>query len=157
MSFPSSAGTRQDSLSLAWTSARSVAATIKDRATSLNTASLAGPVGSSAILDFATYLADAKANLQRAASTGGIAAYAQAQINDNTINIATEFSNMMTAIDGITSWIITNFPKDTVSGTFLLAKQFAGDNSGRTTDRTFTTAQLAGLRTALNTLIAAID
>lgn len=157
MSFPSSTGTKQDSLALAWSRARDTAAGVKNRAQSLRTASLAGPVGSSAILDLATFLADSKLALQKSASTTGIVAYARDQIADPAIDVVAEFNSMIAALDGVVSWIITNFPRDTVSGTFLLARTFAVDNSGRTQDRQFTTAQLAGLRTALDSLIAAID
>lgn len=155
MTFPSNTGTKQDDLAMAWARARTTAASIKSRATALRNAAQAGSIGSSAILDFATMLADAKLALQRSASTGGIAAYAQEQVNDNTINVATEFSTMMASLDSITSWITINFPKD--GNGFLLAVQFAGDGTGRTTDRQFTAVQTAGLRTALDSLIATID
>lgn len=155
MTFPSTTGTKQDSLAVAWARARDTAAGIKNQATNLRTASVNGNVGASAILSFATYLADAKLILVRSSSTGGIGAYAQSQINDGTIVVATEFNNMMTTLDSVIAWIIANFPKD--GSGFLLAVQFAADNSGRTTDRQFSTAALANFRTTLDTLIATID
>lgn len=155
MAFPSATGTVQDSLAQAWAVARATASTVKASAQTLNTRSAAGNVASSEILDFATYLADAKIALTKASQTGGIAAYAQAQINDSNVNIATEFTNMMNAIDGTIGWVVANFPKD--GNGFLLARQFQAGSTGRTVDRQFTPAQTATLRTTLDTLIATIN
>ena len=155
MSFPSATGTVQDSLAQAWATARSTASSIKSRAQALSTQAAAGNIGSSAILDFATYLADARLVLVKASQTGGIAAYAQAQINDNTLNVAAEFTAMMDGIDGTIAWVVANFPKD--GSGFLLARQFQAGGTGRTVDRQFTPAQTASLRTTLDALIATIN
>jgi hypothetical protein len=155
MAFPSSTGTVQDSLAQAWATARNTASSIKGRAQALSTQAAAGSIGSSAILDFATYLADAKIALTKAAQTGGIAAYAQAQINDPNIDIAAEFTAMMGAIDTTTAWVVDNFPKD--GSGFLLARSFQAGSTGRTVDRQFTPAQTATLRTALDALADAIN
>ena len=154
MTFPSATGTIQDDLAVAWARARQAAASVKLRATSLRALSAAGPVGSSAILDFSTFLEDMKLQLIRSRDTAGIGPYAQAQINDNTINVATEFNAMMAQIDASIAWINTNFPKD--GSGFLLAVQFVG-STGRTADRQFSTATLATFRTVLDSLIATID
>lgn len=155
MAFPSSTGTKQDSLAKAWETARAVAAGIKQRGESLRAASAAGPIQVGGILDYATYLADQRLTLAKVAALSGIGAYAQDQIADPAINVATEFSGIMTTLDSTISWIIANFPKD--GGGWLLATNFNPDNSGRTQWRTLSTAQTAGLRTALEALIAAID
>ncbi len=154
MTFPSNSGTRQDNLDVAWNTARATAGNIKTRTTALRTM-LNSNTGSSAILTYATFLADARLILQKVATTPGIAAYAQQQINDGSINIAAEFTAMVSALDAVVSWIVTNFPKD--GSGFLLATQFDGANNGRTTDRQFTTVQTAGLRPALDNLLATID
>jgi len=153
--FPSSTGSRQLDLSIAWSSARAIAAQVKNQASSLRTSSAAGNVASGLILSVTNGLADAKAALNRSAACVGIAAYAQAQIADGTVDVAATFTAMLSAIDGVTSWVVTNFPKDG-TGT-LLATKFNADNSGHTQDQQFTSAQTAGLRTALDALIAAID
>ena len=155
MAFPSSTGTVQDSLAQAWATARSTASSIKSRAQGLSTQAAAGNIGSSAILDFATYLADARLVLVKASQTGGIAAYAQAQVNDNTLNVAAEFSAMMDTLDGVIAWVVANFPKD--GNGFLLARTFQAGSTGRTVDRQFTPAQTASLRTTLDALIATIN
>lgn len=153
MAFPSTTGTKPDTLANAWEGARGVAAQVKSRAAGLKAQSLAGDVGSSAILDFVTGLADAKVLLTRYAAAPGLAAYAQAQVNDNALDVAASFTAMSTQIDACGAWVIANFPKD--GSGYLLAKQFNG--GGRTVDRQFNTASLAGFRTQLDALIATID
>lgn len=153
--FPSSTGTKTQTAASAWDSARTTASMLKTKTNALNTASAAGPISSSLILDYATYLADAKSILLLASAVPGIAVYAQEQINDPTFDIAASFNGMMTAINDTIAWVIANFPKD--ANGFLLARNFTADNSGRTQDRQFTTAQTAGLRTTLTALAATID
>ena len=80
------------------------------------------------------------------AAIPGIAAYAQAQFNDATYDVATEFTNMVNTINAVVNWVVTNFPKDT--GGFAQAYTLASD--GSRTPVTFTPAQTAGLTTALN-------
>jgi len=158
MTFPSSGGSKQDSLADAWRAARDRARDLKLRSQQLKAQSEAGPIARQAVLDYATFLAEAKLVLTAAANTGGIGAYAQAQINDASINIATEFNAMMTGITNTVDWILDQFPRD--ANGFLLVKVWgtgAIANTGRTQDATFTTAQLANLRTQLDALIATID
>ena len=155
VAFPSSNGTRQESVAAAWTRARDLAASVKTRTSALSTAAAAEAISSTAILEYAMLLADVKIRLQSAASVSGIAAYAQNQIADPTFDIVSSFNDMVAAITAVQNWIVTNFPKD--GNGFLLAKTFMGDNSGRTQDRTFTPAQTATLRTVLNNLVATID
>ena len=83
------------------------------------------------------------------AAIPGIAAYAQAQFNDATYDVATEFTNMVNTINAVVNWVVTNFPKDT--GGFAQAYTLAAD--GSRTPVTFTPAQTAGLTTALNAVI----
>lgn len=153
MAFPSTSGSHPDTLDRAWDGARSVAAQIKQQAQTLKDRSLLGPVDSSAILFFINSVADAKLFLIRYAAVPGIAAYAQAQVGDATLNVATEFNAMVAALDTLRDWAMANFPKD--ANGFLLAKQFSAD--GRTTDRQFNTASLATFRTQLDALTATID
>lgn len=153
--FPSTSGSVQESLDSAWRRARQVAGDIKQRTTMLNNAAAAGNISSSAILSYATQLADAKVALASVASVSGIGAYAQEQIADPTFDIVTSFNDMVAAVDAVTAWIIANFPKD--GDGYLLATLFSPDNNGRTQDRQFTPVQTANLRTALNGLLATIN
>jgi hypothetical protein len=130
-----------------------VAGAVKQGAQTLVALSNAGPVGAAQIIRFCADLADARDLFTRLAAVPGLGAYAQEQIANPSLNIATEFTAMATAIDNARSWIVTNFPKD-ASG-YLLAMQF--DANGRTNERLFDTASLAQLRTQLTALIATID
>lgn len=132
---------------------RSFAATVKREAEALRASSLVGSVGSSAILGWMTRLADYRAELVRYAATPGLAAYAQAQINDPALDIVAEWNAMRTQMDAARDWAIANFPKD--GSNWLLASQL--NVHGRTMDRQFSTASLAAFRTQLDALIATID
>jgi hypothetical protein len=157
MAFPSSLGTAQENLNTAWDRARSFAGEVKRRAQDLRAKSAAGTMASGDVLDYTTFLADMKLEFNAIAALGSpLAAYAQAQLNDNTINIGTEFTNMVAALDNVVSWVVTNFPK--TSGTNeLRAQTFAPDNSGRTVDVVFSAASTSTFRTQLDALIAAIN
>ena len=86
------------------------------------------------------------------AAIPGIAAYAQTQFNDPTYDVATEFTGMVNAVQGVVDWIVANFPKD--AGGFAQAYTLASD--GSRTPATFTPAQTAGLTTAINNVISSI-
>jgi hypothetical protein len=155
VAFPATGTARADNLSDVWTFARGMAAQVRSRAVSLSASAAGASTPASMVLDAATFFADAKAALLKASQVGGIGAYAQAQINDATVNVATEFNSMMSAIDAVTAAIISNFPKDASSR--LLFLTFSADNSGRNTSSTFTAAQMAPVKTALDALIATIS
>jgi hypothetical protein len=152
MAFPSNTGTVQQSLSEAWNRARQTATSIKSRSQGLRTKSEVS-LSSGDILLYSASMANAKVTLQALAAVEGLAAYAQEQVDDNTINIVVEFNAMMAQIDATIAWVITNFPKD--GSGFLLAQSLTA--AGRTQDRSFNPAQTASLRTALDALIATIN
>lgn len=152
MAFPSSTGTKA-SLAAAWTSATDWASRVKSSCTSVRNSSSAGPIGASQIWFIDTLLFDARAAFQSISDIPGIAAYAQEQVNDPTLNVATEFASMVAQIDATRTWINTNFPKD--GSGFLLDR--TRDSSARFVDRQFSTATLATFRTVLDELIATID
>lgn len=157
MAFPSSLGSVQEDLSRAWERARDVSGDVKQKAQGIRAKSAAGTMTSSDVLDFNTYLADKKLQFNAISALGApLAAYAQAQINNNAINIATEFTNMVAALDGVVAWTIANFPK-TATTNELRARTFAVDNSGRTVDVVFTAVDTATYRTQLDALISAIN
>lgn len=153
MAFPSSFGTKLNDLAAAWNGARQWSGLVKQRAQAVRSLSLAGTLGASNILEFSTLLADAKVALQTYAAVPGIGAYAQEQVSDPALNVATEFTTMVSAIDGCTAWIVANFPKD--GSGFLLAATLAA--TGRQVDRLFAAAATATFRTQLDALIATID
>lgn len=112
----------------------------------------AGNVASSRILNTFINLRVYRSKLSAMSGTPGLVAYAQAQKNLPGLDVVAEFTALLSAIDGVTSWINTNFPKD-VSG-FLLERTLGVDGP---TERAFTPAQTAGFRTQLDTVIAAIS
>lgn len=154
MTFPSSSGSRSFGLSSALNSAQAMAAGVKAQGQALSALCAAGAVAASSILTFTTMLADAKVLFNKCAAVAGLEAYAQAQVGD--LDIASEFTAMLAAIDATTAWVVANFPKDSTN-TFLMVTSFASDNTGRTQQRQFTPAQTAGLKTVVDALVATID
>lgn len=152
MAFPSTSGTNPVTLANALGTAMSVASYVKAQSQSLRDRSASAAIGSSSILGYLTILADARLQLVAVSALAGIAAYAQAQLGDSNLNIATEFTNMLAAMDAVRDWVKTNFPS---SGGYLQAVQFQAD--GRTVDRQFDTATLATFRAQLDSLIATIN
>lgn len=112
--------------------------------------SAAQDITSTNIFDVFSRLKSDRARLEVLRVAPGLGAYAQSQKNNASLNIATEFTAVLNAIDGVTAWITTNFP---VSSTFLLAQTLGANGP---VDRLFTTAATAGFRTALDSLIATI-
>lgn len=111
----------------------------------------AGNTDSARIIGVFRNLRTERAALTQAASTPGLAPFARDQKNNQTLDVVAEFNALVAAIDGVTGWIETNFPKD--ANGFLLGWSL---NAGSVVERQFTPAQTAGLRTQLETLIAAI-
>lgn len=153
MAFPSDTGTRTDDLEGAWRRARRVAATVKERSNAIRTLSAAGTLDASTLLSYSVLLADAKVDLERCAAVPGIAAYAQSQVSDPTLDVVAEFSSMLSAVTATINWIVTNFPKSP-SG---FAEAYTLLATGRYSARVFAAAQTATLRTQLDSLIATID
>lgn len=88
------------------------------------------------------------------APTPGLAAYAQAQYDDNTLDIVAEYTAMKAAAQALQAWIFANLPTDAGSGAALLEVY---DAQGNPTDLTVTTAQTAGFRTEADVFIATIS
>lgn len=153
MAFPAAGGpTFPQTLEVAWASARNVAAQIQNTAINLNTQISAGPVSSQTIINACSYLANLNTQLTAVAAVPGIAAYAQAQVNNAALNVASAFTAMQNALVVVTNWIVANFPVDT--GNFLQAMTF--NASGVVQWSNFTSVQLAPLATLLTALSATI-
>lgn len=97
-------------------------------------------------------LVRAKDQLNTLSTTPGLAAYAQDQENDPAYDVAAEFTGMLAAITGAITWMDTNVP------TSVTAKSPAewSNNESMIVD-TFSSGVTAGLRTALNAVVAEID
>ncbi|HYD52602.1 MAG TPA: hypothetical protein VEA99_08245 [Gemmatimonadaceae bacterium] len=139
-------------LSQAWEDAQNIARATKNAALAQRTASLAGPVPATSILHFERELRSYRDRLQALAALPGIAAYVTGLANTPAgYDVTAEFNAMQAQIAATINWIRTNFPRD--AGGYLLERQWAADGL---TDRTFTTAALAGYRTQLDALLAAL-
>ena len=85
-------------------------------------------------------------------ATPGIATYAQAQENDPTYDVATEYGTMRTAMASALTQLVTLFP---TSGGFMAYQTLNAD--GSITPRQFTAAQLATVVTLCNNVAATIS
>lgn len=106
---------------------------------------------STVILDTFTILRQIRQRLNTLAGHPGLAQYARDQKNDQELDVVTEFTAMLAAIDAATGWIATNFP---ASGGYLQAKTLGADGP---VDRTFTVASLSGLATVLQNIVNTIS
>lgn len=91
------------------------------------------------------------------ASTPGLTQYARDQYADQGMDIVADFNAMMNAITNTINWIVSALPKAPADGQgneYLLLKTI--DATGVRSDRLFTPAQTAGLRTQLDSIIATI-
>lgn len=152
MSFPATNGTTFPlTLDAAWTAARTTAAQIQSQATNLNAQITAGNVSSQVLINALSYFINLNTQLSTYAGVPGIAAYAQQQVNNPSLDVAGAFTAMQNALVAVGTWIVNNFPVD--SNGFLQAIKFSGGNIQWAT---FTTAQLSGLATLLTALSATI-
>lgn len=148
MAFPATA----DNLARALLDAQNEARAIKTYSADAVTLMAGNNVSANQVLDIYARLGTAKAKFQAVAAVSGIGQYAKDQFANQSLDVVAEFNAMVAAVDYVRSWIETNHPKDP-SG-YLLKDQFSG---GSISVRSFTPAQTAGLRTALSSLVAAID
>lgn len=143
----------QNSLSYALNVVQNYAAQAKDRATSAVAVMAAGPVNTVFIFSLLDALAGLIANLNLVKNTAGLDAYATGQVQGYAGTMSSDIAATISAAQACIDWVTANFPKDSTN-TWLLAQQLGGD--GTRTYRAFTSAQTAGLRTALNNLLATI-
>jgi len=150
--FPTTTGSIPYTQQEAWTAARSIATQLKVQATSLVAQAQSAGIPANQILGFPQTLNQISTQLTQIAAVGGIAAYAQAQINNSNYNVAAAFTSMQSAVNSLSSWITTNFPVD--SGGYLEIVSFS---SGTPLYVTFSPSQLTGFVTSLNALLATLD
>lgn len=154
MSFPSANGQVSPlTLESAWSTARNVAAQIKSNCAVQQSQITAGNVSSLGIINAAAVYATNYSQLTKSAAVPGIAAYAQAQVADPSLDVASAFGAMLTALGDVITWIRDNFPKDG-SGN-LLCVSIGGD--GQPVWASFSTAQLSPLSVKLAALAATIN
>lgn len=153
MAFPSDIGSKQDDLSRAWASIRSIAGNIKTQSTILRDTSAAGSIEASRIVSYSVNLANMREQLARFTAVPGLVAYVRTQVNDPTIDVVAEYNTMLIQLNATRTWIVNNFPKD--ANGYILYHQL--DSNGKLVQRLLTPAQTAGLRSELTNLINTID
>lgn len=105
------------------------------------------------ILSTVDALREIKNQLQDCASVPGIAAYAAAQEDDGTYNVAAEFTALMNAIDAAITEIVTTLPKD--GSGYLLVRKINPD--GTLEERSFSGGALSSLRSLLTTIVSQVN
>lgn len=150
MAFPSNDGTV--SLEPVWAALQGHASRTKRKAQSLRTATLS-PCTAALILGTVRDIIAARDAMQAIASTPGLEAYGREQIGNPVLNLAAEYTAMIAAINAVRDWVFANIPKEAGTG-YLLIETINTELT--TTDREFSSVSLGGLRTVLDTLIAAI-
>lgn len=149
MSFPAS----QDTLAGALSDASSVANRLKFLAQQLRDASAAGATGRAAYLNLQARLSEGITRWATLAAVPGLAAYAQAQYGNASLDIAAEFTAMRNAAITLRDWIHTNFPKDAGSGAALV---YTYTQQGVPSELTFSIGQTAGFRTQADAFAATV-
>lgn len=134
MAFPASSSQAAQ----AWIQACNLGVAVKNETNRILTVSQTSLPANQAV-DYARFLAGAIVAFNQYAGVGGIQAYAQAQVNNPSLVVTTEFTNMVTAIQAVVNWVTANFPHDGSSN--LLYAKFNAD--GTLAYSSFTNAQLA--------------
>lgn len=94
--------------------------------------------------DLYVFLKNANTQFATLAATPGIAAYAQAQEDDDQYDVAAEFATMQAAVTAVLTWMDANVP---TSVTALAPSVWTA--TGPLISTSFNAAQTLGLRTAL--------
>ena len=102
---------------------------LQARAISIRDSSLSGPISRYTVVNFLREVVNAVGVFDAASTLGApLVAYARDQKNDQTIDVAAEFTAMRNAADGLATWINANFPTDAGSGAVLLQSMDASGN-----------------------------
>lgn len=127
--------------------AKRLAIALKSYCQDVKDASAAGPISGNLAIALHERLISDRARFVAIGAITGMAAYAQDQENDNAYDVVAEFNAMVAAIASVRDWLIANV---STSGWVTFS------TSGVAT-KTFSSAQTAGLRTQLDSLIATIN
>ena len=138
-------------LSKVWEQARDEVLRVRGRGQSLQAASLAGSTPRTDYIAYMAQLNVAASKLNAARSTPGIVAYVRNQLDNQALDVDGILSTAGTACATLRDWIFTNFPQNGGGGWLV----FSYDSAGVQTTLLFTTGQLAGFRTNVDTLLAA--
>lgn len=143
----------QNSLPFALATVQNYAAQAKERATAAVATMAAGSVDTAFVFNLLDALSGLIVNLNSVKALAGLDGYATGNVPGYSGTMTTDITATVNAAQSSIDWVVANFPKDNTA-TWLLA--FGLSASGARTMRSFTSAQTAGFRTALNSLIATI-
>lgn len=149
MAFPSD--TTRRTLSAGLQRAQSTAGNTKRIAANNHARMASGVITAGGLISLLDNLRGAHSELTTVAAMPGIADYAEEQLGVETVT--QDFGAMLSAIETAAGWIITHLPRAD-DGALKMEDM---DAQGRRTERSFSTAQTAGLRSALDAVIATID
>lgn len=150
MSYPASQLAAAEAFSII----NRTAITAKAQAQAFSVRSAAGPVSRIEVLELQRTIAGAAARLLQLSTTPGLAQYARDQFANQALDVVAEFTAMRAAMVGLRDWIFANFPRDPATQAVLTHTY---DVDGVATQLTFTSAQLAELRTQVATFAATIS
>jgi hypothetical protein len=124
---------------------------LRGRAAQLSAASAIADITVSPIRRLTEQFADGKTKLDVLRQTPGIGAHAKAATNLPGNDIAADYAAIVAAIDTVIADVYALVPK-----TGQYASVVSMETDGQWTDRPFTVAQTAGLRTVLDTFVAGL-
>lgn len=148
MPFPSASA--RASLAQGLTDAQNRAAHLKALSTTTAAAMAAGPTSATIVLTTLSSLLGVKARLDAIAALPGMGPFAVEQLGQE---VTLDFQSMANAVDAVVTWIIANLPRAGGTG-YLLVETM--DAAGNRVPRMFTVAEMAPLKTRLDTLAATI-
>jgi hypothetical protein len=131
---------------------QNLALSVKSQAQNALISLQTGPVNSAFIFQFLDQMRGLIAQLNSWTSVAGLNAYATANMPGYAGTLTADIAAVVSAGQACIAWIVANFPVD--SGGFLQAEKLNAD--GSRTSTSFTSAQTAGLQTALQAFIATI-
>ena len=130
------------------------ALTARAQAQAFSAKSAAGPVSRIEVLELQRTIAGAAARLTSLSTTPGLPQYARDQFANPALDPVAEFTAMRAAMISLRDWIFANFPRDPTTQAVLTHTY---DVDGVASQLTFTSAQLAGLRTQIAAFVATIS
>lgn len=116
-------------------------------------ATFASGAKSAEILAAADHLNAFKTELIAMSQTPGIVAFAKEQEDDPTYDVVAEFTALLATIDAVIAEIVSTLPADT--NDWLLINKINAD--GSLAPRSFTGAQLSGLRSLMDDIANAVS
>lgn len=147
MAFPASG---KVTLRQAWDGVTYSAANIKRMANShINM----GAITRLQVLMVSDLLADCLIALDSYTVVQGLLAYARNELNNTTIDLATEYTIMRVQIVATQDWIVANFPKDAAGNLAV----YAFNTSKKHINIDLTSEQLTAFKAQLSALVATIN